>query len=82
MSSWLQSKLTIMGDKGIGVLGESDLNLSDYAENEYKLFKIPLKKCNDQEAYIEVGLRATPSKGAPSTPRSTKGGHATESSKD
>ncbi len=55
----LQSKLTIAGDKGKGVLGEADLNLSDYSENEFKIFKINLKNCADPEGYIEVGLRAT-----------------------
>lgn len=37
-----QSKLTVAGDKGKGVLGEANLNLSDYSETEYKIFKIPL----------------------------------------
>jgi hypothetical protein len=43
-------------------LGEADLNLSEYSEDESKIFKLPLKKCFDAEAYIEVGLRATPVK--------------------
>lgn len=65
-----------MGDKGIGILGEAELNLSDYAENQYKSFKLPLKNCADSEAYIEVGLRASASKeGAPSTPKSSKSHH-------
>jgi hypothetical protein len=54
--------LTIAGDKGKGILGEADLNLSDYSETEFKIFKLPLKKCLDEDAYIEVGLRATQSK--------------------
>jgi hypothetical protein len=53
------SKLTISGDKGKGLLGEADLNLSEYQENEFKLIKLPLKNCADPEAYIEVGLRGT-----------------------
>jgi hypothetical protein len=51
--------LTIVGDKGKGTLGEADLNLCDYSETDFKIFRIPLKKCLDEEAYIEVGLRAT-----------------------
>jgi hypothetical protein len=40
-------------------LGEADLNLSDYTENDYKVMKIPLRKCADPDAYIEVALRGT-----------------------
>lgn len=37
------SKLTIAGDKGKGILGEADLNLSEYDEGgDYKIFKLPL----------------------------------------
>lgn len=53
------SKLTVTGDKGKGVLGEADLNLSEYAEHEFKIFKLPLKNCADPEAFIEVGLKAS-----------------------
>jgi hypothetical protein len=53
------SKLTVSGDKGKGVLGEADLNLSEYQENEFKVIKIALKNCADPEAFIEVGLRGT-----------------------
>ena len=41
------------------MLGEADLNLSDYLENEYKILKLPLRKCGDPDAYIEIGLRGT-----------------------
>lgn len=58
----LQSKLTIAGEKGKTVLGEADLNLSEYEEGVFKVFKLSLKKCKDDDAYIEVGLRATESK--------------------
>lgn len=51
------------------MLGEADLNLSEYFEDEFKVFKLPLKKCFDTDAYIEVGLRATPSKEKSSTPK-------------
>jgi hypothetical protein len=44
------------------VLGEADLNLSEYYEDEFKIFKLSLRKCFDPEAYIDVGLRATPAK--------------------
>lgn len=40
-------------------MGEANLNLSEYSEEESKIFKIPLRKCFDPEAYIEVGLKAT-----------------------
>jgi len=53
------SKLTVSKDKGKQTLGEADLNLSDYTENEYKTMKIPLRKCTDPDAYIEVALRGT-----------------------
>lgn len=33
------------------------MNLSEYGENEYKVIKINLRKCDDPSAYIEVGLR-------------------------
>jgi len=64
------SKLTIGGEKGKGILGEADLNLSEYSEGEFKIFKLPLKKCFDPDAYIEVGLRATPVKES-KTPRAS-----------
>ncbi len=35
------------------------MNLSDYTENDYKVMKIPLKKCADPDAFIEVALRGT-----------------------
>lgn len=57
--TFIQSKLTVNVDKGKGILGEADLNLSDYQENEYKYLKLPLRKCHDSDAYIEVGIRGT-----------------------
>jgi hypothetical protein len=51
--------LTIATDKGKGVLGEADLNLSLYSENEFKILKLPLKGCSDSDAYIEVGIKGT-----------------------
>lgn len=76
--------MTITGDKGKGVLGEADLNLSDYLENEYKTFKLPLKNCADADAFIEVGLRATQAKEKHISSRaSIKGAHgAPEVNKD
>ncbi len=38
------------------------MNLSEYAEGEFKIFRLPLNKCVDEEAYIEVGLRANEAK--------------------
>lgn len=57
--------MTIAGDKGKGILGEADLNLCEYSETDFKIVKLPLKKCLDEEAWIEVGLRATPAKEKP-----------------
>ena len=53
-----QSKLTVMHEKTKSVLGEADLDLSEYVENENKQFKLTLKNCEDEEAYIEVGVKA------------------------
>ena len=51
-----------MGDKGIGVLGETEVNLRDYSEDHFKIIRLHLKKCIDNEAFIEVGLKASVSK--------------------
>ena len=59
-------------------MGEADLNLSEYSEEESKIFKLPLIKCFDPEAYIEVGLRATPVKEAKQ--QTPKAGAATDKS--
>ncbi len=40
------------------VLGEANLDLSLYGENESKIIKLPLNKCADPDAYIEVGMKA------------------------
>eukprot|EP00347_Sterkiella_histriomuscorum_P006359 403353063 len=68
------SKLTVTGDKGKGVLGEAELNLSEYQEQEFRYMKLQLKGCSDPDAFIEVGLKATPArekKTAQETPRSS-----------
>lgn len=52
--------MTVSKDKGKGgVLGEAELNLSSYTENDYKVMKIPLRNCSDPDGYIEVALRGT-----------------------
>jgi hypothetical protein len=39
-------------------LGEADLNLSSYSEGgDFKFMKLPLRKCADEDAYIEIGIR-------------------------
>lgn len=58
-----------MKDKVKTVLGEADLNLSDYAENEYKILRLSLRKCDDPNAFIEVGLRGTIAVERGQTPR-------------
>ncbi len=64
----IQSKLTISKDKGKSTLGEADLNLSDYTENDFKIMRLPLKKCADPDAFIEIGLKAVEAPAA-KTPR-------------
>lgn len=64
------------------MLGEAELNLSDYTENEYKIFKLPLTKCSDDEAFIEVGLRATQAKEKHVSSRASNKGGAPEVNKD
>ena len=46
-------------DKTKTPLGEADLNLSEYGENDYKSMKLSLRKCDDPNGYIEVALRGT-----------------------
>ena len=46
-------------DKSKTALGEADLNLSEYGENDYKVMKLNLRKCEDPSGYIEVALRGT-----------------------
>lgn len=46
-------------DKTKTPLGEADLNLSEYGENEYKTMKLSLRKCEDPSGQIEVALRGT-----------------------
>eukprot|EP00347_Sterkiella_histriomuscorum_P014694 403359906 len=56
------SKLTVYAvakDKSKTALGEADLNLSEYGENDYKVMKLNLRKCEDPSGYIEVALRGT-----------------------
>lgn len=58
----LQSKLTVYAiakDKTKTPLGEADMNLCDYGENDYRTLKLNLKKCEDPNAYIEVAIRGT-----------------------
>ena len=69
------SKLTVTGDRS-QLLGEADLNLCEYAENEFKIIKLPLKNCADPDGFIEVGIKGSPTKEkkstadpAPSTPK-------------
>lgn len=43
-------------------MGEADLNLSDYTENEFRYIRLPLRNCSDPDGYIEVGLRGVVAK--------------------
>ena len=49
--------MTVQADKTKEILGEADLNLSNYTENEFKIIKLPLKNCSDPDGFIEIGLR-------------------------
>jgi len=40
------------------VLGEADLDLSLYHEDEVVTLKLSLRKCADPDAFIEVGMKA------------------------
>ena len=44
------------------------MNLCEYSENEFKVVKLMLTKCADPDAFIEIGLRDTPTR--EKTPRS------------
>mmetsp|Transcript_16275 Transcript_16275/g.15647 ORF Transcript_16275/g.15647 Transcript_16275/m.15647 type:complete len:180 (-) Transcript_16275:439-978(-) len=52
------SKISIVHQKEKRILGEANLNLSDYIEDEEVNFKLSLRKCDDSEAFIEVGMKA------------------------
>ena len=40
-------------------MGEADLNLAESSlDHEFKYLKLKLKKCNDDDAFIEVGMKA------------------------
>ena len=58
----------VAGEKSRGILGEAQLDLTAYGENESKTIKIPLDKCDYEGAYIEVTLKGVEAK-AKSTPR-------------
>jgi hypothetical protein len=50
--------LSVIHQKEKKVLGEANLDLSLYGEDEVKILKLPLLKCADPDAYIEVGMKA------------------------
>ena len=68
--------MTVIGDKTNGVLGEAELNLSLYSEDEPASYKIPLKKCVDPDAYLDLTLFAVPIPDKTiNTPKSNGAGH-------
>jgi hypothetical protein len=67
----------VSADKGKGVLGEVDLNLSDYTEGDFNILKLALKNCADPDGYIEVGLKGTPVKEKKAHESSAAGGTGT-----
>ncbi|CDW83998.1 UNKNOWN [Stylonychia lemnae] len=81
-----QSSFTINGNTGKGLLGEADLNLSDYQENEFRYMKLPLRNCSDPDAYLEVGLKATQARekktDTPKASQSASGQKDNEASKE
>jgi hypothetical protein len=49
----------VSGTKDQGVLGEADLNLAETSmDHDFKYLKLTLKKCQDENAFIEVGMKA------------------------
>jgi hypothetical protein len=74
------SKLSIMGDKGKEKLGEADLDMAQFSEGEPNVMRLKLSECEDPDAFIEVGLKATEhTKEDSATPRSSgKGGNEQE----
>lgn len=69
------SFLSVMTDKtatkdGKGLLGKVELDISQYAEGEFRIHKLKLKDTNDEVvegAFIEVGIKGEESTSKPSS---------------
>lgn len=62
------SNLHVASDKQKGILGEAQLDLTNYGLNESKIMKLPLEKCEYEGAYIEISIKGTEAK-SKSTPK-------------
>jgi hypothetical protein len=65
-------------------LGEADLNLANFGNGDFKIIKLSLKKCADDDAFIEVGLRGTEASATrkESSKSSSKGGAPRDEDKE
>lgn len=46
-------------DKSRGLLGKADLDLSQFAYDDYKVLRLNINECEYPDSWIEVGLKAT-----------------------
>jgi hypothetical protein len=53
-------------------LGKAELDLSLYGDDEFNILKLKLENCESEDAFIEVGLKATPVVKAPVAPPSPR----------
>lgn len=70
------SKMTICLDKSMGgtEIAEINFNMADFKMNEYKILRLYLHKCdandlieiNEDETYLDIGLKGTLAKGGTS----------------
>jgi hypothetical protein len=56
--------LTIASSKDIGIIGKAELDLSNYGHDSFNELRLPLKECQYENAYIQVGLKGVETKGA------------------
>ena len=55
------STLTVASDKSRGILGKAELNLAQFNYDDYRVIRLPIEDCIYEGAWIEIGLKATPS---------------------
>ena len=46
-------------------MGKAELDLSLYGDDDFNILKLKLENCEFEDAFIEVGLKATPVVKAP-----------------
>ena len=47
-------------DKARGILGQAELDLSQFSYDDFKLLRLDIRECKWEGAWIEVGLKAVP----------------------